>query len=1021
MIRRSERTCEPAGGARLTVALLGSLRVSVAGAPVKVTPDRLRTVLAVLALSAGDAVPVGQLVEAVWGEEQPANGRRALQVYVTRLRGVIGAAAIRTAPDGYALETEPDNVDALRFVRLLDEAAGSPDQATERARLVEALALWRGVPFADVKSAWLAEVPSTRLVEHYLSSVERLIDVDLSSGRTDDLVAQLRDLTARHPLRERFWGQLMRALWYTGRQADALEAYRSLYRLLADELGVEPGIDIQTLHRQILTDDAPAAGSRPSSPSVAIPRQLPADVAAFVGRDHELADLDRVPDAKTVVITAIDGMAGIGKTALAVHAAHRLASRFPDGQLFIDLHGYTQGVAPVDPGDALERMLRAVGVSGEQIPRHLDERAALFRSSLAGRAMVIVLDNAASEAQVAPLLPGSPGCLVLVTSRLRLTGLSQSHTLSLDTLSQADAVALFARTVGVERLAGEASALVAEAVDLCGRLPLAIRIAAARLRSRPAWRVVHLIERLREFEQRLAELAAGQGSVGAALDLSYRQLALDEQRAYRRLGLHSGTDIDVYAAAALTGTTPVRARRLLDVLLDAHLLQEPAPGRYRFHDLIRAHAAHAAATTDPEVDRRAAMDGLFDYYGRTATTAMDTLYPFESDRRPRLPPPDTLGPPLSEQREAAAWLDVELANLLATARHAVAHSRPGHVQHLSATLHRHLRTRARYTDANTLHDQALAAAQATGDRAGQVAALAELGDIHRRQGRHKQATADFERALEIARATGNHYGEVDALNGLGWVQRRLGRYEEATSRFEQALEITLATGDHSGQVDALTGLGDSCWARGLHAEACQRFEHALAVARASGNRIGQLDALSTLGHMYLQQGQHARATDNFNQTLAIARVTGHRNAELRAILGLGRIHQLHGRHERAIKSYERVLDLSRENGDRHWQFEAAQSLGRLHESAGQPSQALAAHQQALDLANELGHPDEQARAHDGLARAHRALDQYQRAMRHWQQALDILSDLSIEHTDDESVDAPTIRARLAGLRQVNPA
>lgn len=358
-----------------------------------------------------------------------------------------------------------------------------------------------------------------------------------------------------------------------------------------------------------------------------VPRQLPVASPAFTGRYEELAELEGPDDATTVVISAIDGMAGVGKTALAIHAAHRMSGRFPGGQLFLDLHGHTDGVPPVDASDALDRVLRSMGVSGAQIPEHLEDRAALYRSRLADRRVLVVLDNAASEEQVAPLVPGTPGCLVLVTSRRRLTGLDRTRTVSLDVLPGPDAIALFRRIAGEQRLAGAAPDAVAEVVELCGRLPLAIRIAAARLRSRPAWTVHHLAEGLVDHQHRLTALGAGHRSVTAALDLSFRQLDPELQRVYRLLGLHPGTDFDPDAAAALVGAPPAPTRRLVDDLLEANLLQELVPGRYRFHDLVRAHAGAIATRDDSGAEAAQGLTRLLDHYRDTAETALDVAYP----------------------------------------------------------------------------------------------------------------------------------------------------------------------------------------------------------------------------------------------------------------------------------------------------------------------------------------------------------------------------------------------------------
>ncbi|MBO0867223.1 MAG: tetratricopeptide repeat protein [Micromonosporaceae bacterium] len=744
----------------------------------------------------------------------------------------------------------------------------------------------------------------------------------------------------------------------------------------AEQSGTDARPEQQQPNRQMLSaDPSLTRGAAPSAPSRHAPRQLPAPPQMFTGRAIELANLEKIHDASTVVISTIDGMAGVGKTALAVHAAHQMADRYPDGQLFIDLHGYTDGVAPTPPGEALDRMLRTLGVPGERIPADLDERAGLYRSRLADQRMLIVLDNAVSETQVKPLLPGAPGCVLLVTSRRRLAGLDHTHTLSLDTLPVTDAITLFRRGVGDSRLADQPPVVLVELVELCGRLPLAIRIAAARLRSHPTWDVSHLVQRLRDQQHRLTELAAGQRNVTAALDLSYQDLTADLGRAYRLLGLHPGPDIDLYAAAALLDTTLPEVGRMLEQLLDSHLLQEPTPGRYRFHDLTRAHAAHTATEEETERGRRMAIDRLLDYYRHTAAMATDAAQPYEHEHRPQVPPARTLSPALSDPAAALDWLDNELPNLLAAASYAADHGTPAHLLHLSTILHRHLRTRGRLHDAVTLHEQALAVARATGDQAAELDSLTGLGHIYRLQGRYQRATDHYHQALQLNRDTGNDPGEVDALTGLGHIHRMQGRYEPAVHHYQQALQLT----------------------------------------RTTGHRPGELNALVGLGHTHRAQGRHGQAADHYQQALVLARATGHRIAEQAALVGLGDIHRRHGRHEQAADHYRRLLDLAHESDDRNWQFEARQGLGRLQHATGHPVAALTHHQQALALATDLGHPDDQARAHDGLAHAYLALHQPEQARTHWQHALDILIRLGVDRTDDEETTVTAIRAHLVDV------
>jgi tetratricopeptide (TPR) repeat protein len=821
------------------------------------------------------------------------------------------------------------------------------------------------------------------------------------------VLSGLAELASDNPLVEPLTEVLMLALHAAGRTSEALDLYAQARRRLADELGTDPGQELQRLHQALLRGEvaiAPAPGRSQQGP-----RQLPAPPQLFTGRIMELAELDKIHDASTVVITAIDGMAGVGKTALAVQAAHQMADRYPDGQLFIDLHGYTEGVAPVGPGEALDWMLRSLGVAGERIPAGIDERAALYRSRLAEQRMVIVLDNAATEAQVKPLLPGATGCVVLVTSRRRLAGLDHTHALSLDTLPVPDAIALLRQTAGETRLAGQPPPLVAELAELCGRLPLAIRIAAARLRFHRAWDLAHLVLRLRDQQYRLVELEAGQRSVAAALDLSYQDLDANQRRTYRLLGRHPGRDIEPHAAAALLDTTVREAGRALEQLMEVHLLQEHAPGRYRFHDLTRAHAAHTATRDETGTDDW--LDRLLDHYRHAAAAAMNAAHPYEREYRPQVPPARTPEPDVSDPAAAYEWLDSELPNLLAAARYATEHDRPEHLLHLSTILHRHLRTRGQHQDAIALHQRALATARATGHQAAEIDALTCLGQLYRIQGRPEQATDHYQQALQLAQATGHQAAELQALVGLGIVHRLQCRYEQATDHYQEALQLAQATGHQAAELQALVGLGIVHRAHGRYEQATDHYQQALHIAQATRNEVAELDALVGLGLVHRLQCRYEQATDHYQQALQLAQATGNRTAELRPLAGLGHVYRVQGRHEQASDHYQRLLDLSQQSVNRNFQFEAWQGLGRLHHATGHPDAALTHHDEALALATELHQPDDQSRAHDGLARAHHALHQPEQARTHWQHALDILTRLGIDRTDDETTVA-AIRAHL---------
>jgi DNA-binding SARP family transcriptional activator/Flp pilus assembly protein TadD len=1038
--------------------VLGPLRVTVAGEPAPIGNARKRrVVLATLLARAGQPVPVDTLVAAVWGDRPPHSARANIQLYVHQLRRALSGEQVTVRGDAYAIDPG-DRLDATRFRRLA-EAGGAAldagDPVTAETTLRTALDLWHGHAFGEFLDIEVVAEAASRLELLRLETYERWAEARLATGVTTGLVAELAEQARLHPYRESLCAQLMRALSHIGRRAEALVVFQEIRTRLVDELGVEPGPSLQRLHASILRGEEPPPAAVPSTVAGPLPRQLPAPPQLFTGRVDELAVLDRLPGVSTVVVSAIDGMAGVGKTALAVHAAHRLAGWYPDGQLFIDLHGYTQGVERLEPGEALDRLLRALGVPGSQIPAGLDERAALYRTRLADRRALIVLDNAATEAQVAPLLPGAGSSLVLVTSRARLAGLDPTRVLSLDTLPTRDAVALFQRTAGEQRLSGQPPGLLVDLVELCGGLPLAIRIAAARLRSHPTWQVSHLVERLRDQQRRLAELAVGQRSVTAALNLSYQDLTPDQRRCYRLLGLHPGPDIDPDAAAALIDSTPAQAGRLLDQLLDVHLLLEPAVGRYGFHDLTRAHAAHTAARDEAEPAVRAAVDRLLDYYRYTAWLAMDAAYPSARERRPQVPPAATPSPELADPAAALAWLDTELPNLLAAARYASAHSRPTHVVHASMILLRHLHTRGRYDDAATVHAQAVAAARTTGDQAGQLAALTGLGEADRMRGRYEQAIDHFEQAMGIARAIGDRVGELAALTGLPKVHVMQGRYAPARDQFERALQLARATGDRTAERVALNGLGHIHLWQGRYAQATDHIEQALRIVRATGDRVGELNTLNALGQVHLRQGRYASATDYHQQALRLARVTGNRAGEMSSLTGLGQIHQRSGRYAQAIDHYrqalrlaggsgdrvgemhaltglchvyrgqgqyaraadhyQQLLALAEDTGDPNYEFEARQGLGRLQHAIGDPEAAVTHHTRALVLAEDLGQPDDQARAHDGLGHAHHALGQLERARAHWQRALEILCHLGVEHTEEAETSVVAIRAHLAAI------
>jgi DNA-binding SARP family transcriptional activator/Tfp pilus assembly protein PilF len=1016
------------------ILLLGPVQARVDDQPINIGVRRQRFVLAVLALQPNRLVTVERLVDLCWPDDPPRTARRVIHTQISQLRATLsrnGAARDGISihgGSGYALKCDPDRIDAHRFAALHAQArAAGGDDYTRVALLDQALDLWRGAAMADAAPDHTRARLCGHLEQARLDAAEDRLEALLRLGQQQDVVNEASQLVGEHPHRHRLTATLVLALHRAGRTAEALATYRHTRQRLADELGIDPPAELQELEIAILRNDpALAAPTNPETVArytstaapMPVPRQLPADTAAFTGRTTELDHLltllpDQDQPPATVVISAIDGMAGVGKTALAVHAAHQLADRYPDGQLFIDLHGYTPSADPVEAAEALDHLLRALGVPGAQIPTSLDQQAALYRTRLADQRMLILLDNVATETQLAPLLPGSPGPLVLVTSRRRLTGLDYTHSLSLDALPIPDAVELFTRVIGENRLGSQAPERLVELVELCGRLPLALRIAAARLRAHPTWHLSDLVRRLRDTQHRLGELETGQRSVTAALDLSYQHLNPDQQRTYRLLGATPGPNIDPYATAALLNSTVAHAGRMLNQLHDAHLLQEPAPGRYRSHDLIRAHAARTATSSETELGER--LDRLLDYYRHTAAAAMNAAYPYQREARPQVPPAHTACPDLTDPAAALDWLRTDLPNLLAAAQYAAEHDRPAHVMHLSTILQRYLRSCGPYHGAETLHNQALVTARAAGHQTGQIEALTGLGWVNLRQGRYQQAAKYLRQILDTARATGHQSGELDAHIGLGWIHLWRGRYSAAAENFRQALQLARLTNHRADETRALNGLGDTLRQQGRYEKATRRYQQALQLASSADHHPGRLAALNGLGWAHLHRRRHEHAAENFQKAFQLARATSHRPGELVALSGLGQTRLRQNRCAEAAEHYRQLLTLATEAGERNGQFEAHQGLGRLRHSIGEATGAIVHHAQALTLARDLDQPLDQARAHAGLGRAHHAMQRHDQARNHWQQALDILTHLGVDRTDDEEITTAAIRDHLAGL------
>ena len=765
---------------------------------------------------------------------------------------------------------------------------------------------------------------------------------------------------------------------------------------------------------EALAAAAEEAGTGAGS-AAAASRTLPRDTAAFTGRAGELGRLlaglaGAAPGGGVVGICAIGGMAGIGKTTLAVHAAHQLAGRFPDGQIFLPLHGHTPGQRPVDPAGALASLLLAAGVAAQAIPPGLDARAGLWRDHLAGKKVLLVLDDAAGHEQVGPLLPGTAGCLVLITSRRRLAALEDAAVLSLDTLPPEEAAVLLARLAGRPDL-GPGDAGVGEITRLCGYLPLAIGMLGRQLAHHPSWTAAGLAADLAAAAGRLELMAAENLSVAAAFDLSYRDLAAGQQRLFRRLGLHPGPDIDAYAAAALAGTGLAAARRGLEALYGQHLITEPARGRYRLHDLLREHARTLAAADDPAA-RDAATTRLLDYYLHTARAAgqhMPSWFAAESPAPPGRPPASA--PPVSTPRQAAAWLEAERANLHAAAGYAAATGRLLHAMLIPAAMAGFLDARGHWDQNLALQQAAFAAARQAGDRPAQARALLLLSLAQAMTGNHPAAAASATRALELYRDLGDRAGQAHALTATGTLHGITDDYPAAAAALLQALELYRGLGHRGGEAEALNELGTVRRATGDYPAAAACHRQALEHYRDLGHRRGQGHALLYLGAVHRSTEDYPAAAAALRQALeltrdpddplwqalvltelaAVQRLTGDYPAAAASsqqalslfrdvphifsegaypLNELGLVQQLTGDYPAAAASHQQALTLNRDRGNRIGQAETLNCLGELASRTGDGRQARDHHAEALAIARDLGTPPEEARALEGIGRSH---------------------------------------------------
>jgi DNA-binding SARP family transcriptional activator len=907
--------------------LLGPVEVRVNGRPAFAGHARQRAVLAVLLLDAGRAVPVEVLIDRVWGEEPPRSARSVVYGYVARLRALIASGqdpgvSLSRRPGGYLLQAAPDQVDLARFRRLVADAAAAGNDERAGAALGEAVALWRGPALDGLDSPWLNGMRATLELERAGAAAD-LNDIRLRRGEHGALAGELTAQAEAAPADERLTGQLMLALYRCGRKADALRWYELTRRHLADELGADPGPQLAALHQQILRADPALAAPSAMRAAMPVPRELPADVPTFTGRAAELAELDRLlgpgradpaqaapARGPAAVISAVSGTAGVGKTALAVHWAHRSADGFPDGQLHVNLRGYDPA-RPVTADDALDGFLRALGVPGPDIPPGLEERAARYRSLLSGKRMLVVLDSAGHAEQVRPLLPGTPGCAVLVTSRDALAGLvarDGATRLDLDLLPLDEAVALLTELIGAPAEADPGA--VAELARQCARLPLALRVAAELAAARPAVPLKDLVAHLAGQQRRLDLLdAAGdpRTAVRAVFSWSYQQLSADAARMFRLLGIHPGPDISVPAAASLAAVAEADARRLVRELARAHLIAEHLPGRYAVHDLLRAYAAEQARQTDTDTGRREATGRVLDHYLHTAARAALPLDPSMEPVAVAPPRPGTAPEQPADYPQTLAWFEAEHQVLLAALALAAESGFDAHAWQLPWAMESFLRVRGHWQEWAATQRTALAAATRLGDADAQALSGRLLANAYSNLGDHDQALRHYTGSLALYRRLGNRLGEARIERSLGLLAERQGRHADALRHAEHALRLYQAIGDQASEAAMLNNVGFCHGLLGDYEQARAFCRQALALNAQAGDRWTEAVIWDSLGYAEHHLGHLTEAAVCYQRALSIAREAGARFHEAEALTHLG--DALHAARElaRAQEAWQQAL------------------------------------------------------------------------------------------------------------------
>nr|WP_225987174.1 BTAD domain-containing putative transcriptional regulator [Streptomyces spectabilis] len=939
--------------------MLGPVRAWLGDELLSTGSPQQRALLAALLLRDGRTATASELIDAIWGEESPSQALAAIRTYASRLRKVLPPGVLVSESGGYAVraaEGALDLAEAETLWTVAERARAQGDLCQARALVNKALSLWDGEPLANVPGPY-ADAQRTRLEEWRLQLVEARLDMDLEQGCHAESVSELTALTAAHPLRERLRELLMLALYRSGRQAEALAVYADTRRLLADELGVDPRPGLQELQQRILQADPalaePSAPAAEPSAGVIRPAQLPATVQDFTGRVSfvkELSDILSTAEGRVMAVSALAGIGGVGKTTLAVHVAHAARPHFPDGQLYVDLQG--AGPRAAEPETVLGAFLRALGTADPDIPDTLEERAALFRSVLDGRRVLVLLDNARDAAQVRPLLPGTEGCAALVTSRTRMVDLAGAHLVDLDVMSPDEALQLFTKIVGEERVASEREAAL-DVVAACGFLPLAIRIAASRLAARRTWTVSTLAAKLADERRRLDELQAGDLAVEATFELGYGQLEPAQARAFRLLGLADGPDISLTAAAAMLDLPPEDAEDLLESLVDTSLLESAAPGRYRYHDLVRLYARACAERDElPPSEREAALSRLLDFYLASAARVYAIERP--GDRTvDHLAVAEGSGLDFPDESRALDWLHSEAACILACVQQSLSAPEMRRSVDLllaSKSLSESGASSLRYEAATRA---AREAAEAADDAYAAGRARVTLTQVLYGGGHLEDAAQEAERAAELGRVSGDPWTRSNALNELGIISNLLNRYADGERYLRSAIEAYRADGNRPGAASALCNLSRNLDSTGRTSGAIDLVREAIATYDELGLTFRLANAQYALGIALGHDGRYAEALEQLTGALGMFQEHRQRLWEGTTHYRIAEVHLDARRATQAAQHAEQALAIGCIGGD--WmRANVLTVLGKALDSLGQADRARACWREALSLHESAG-------------------------------------------------------------------